>query len=146
MMLLCRHVDICTINPILFIIEEGSPLCEVNKGKVLTVSALPIDCRHRRWYKYGRRQKRIFLGYTAFAGLGLLFLAMIVGFIVYGLHSGDSDANSSASARGFKVFHWARVMSEDCVCVMGDGSPMAGLIGFWHERSMRPGCTWEPQT
>ena len=69
------------------------------------------DCPRRmssilcRWYKYGRRQKRIFLGYTAFAGLGLLFLALIVGFIVYGLHSGESEpaGNLGASARGFKV-------------------------------------------
>ncbi len=58
-----------------------------------------------RWYKYGRRQKRIFLGYTAFAGLGLLFLAMIVGFIMYGLHSGkpESAGHLGASAKGFMV-------------------------------------------
>ena len=58
-----------------------------------------------RWYKYGRRQRRIFFGYTAFAGLGLLFLAMIVGFIMYGMHSGKSEpaGNLGASAKGFMV-------------------------------------------
>lgn len=69
-----------------------------------------IECLHAqqahpscRWYKYGKRQRRIWLGYTAFAGLGLLFLAMIIGFIFYGLHSGDSDARSGTSAKGFQV-------------------------------------------
>ena len=60
-----------------------------------------------RWYKYGRRQRRIILGYTAFAGLGLVFVAMIIGFIIYGMHSGDkdrhSDPNQITSSRGFMV-------------------------------------------
>ena len=59
-----------------------------------------------RWYKYGRRQRRIFFGYTAFAGLGLLFLAMIIGFILYGLHSGKSESAGSlgaSAAKGFMV-------------------------------------------
>ena len=60
-----------------------------------------------RWYKYGRRQRRIILGYTAFAGLGLVFVAMIIGFIIYGMHSGNrdthSDPNQITSSRGFMV-------------------------------------------
>ena len=62
-------------------------------------------CIACRWYKYGKRQKRIFFGYTAFAALGLLFLAMIVGFIYYGLHTGSSNSkgNLGASANGFMV-------------------------------------------
>ena len=71
-------------------------------GKSDCAATLVIPCR---WYKYGRRQRRIFFGYTAFAGLGLLFLAMIIGFIMYGLHSGISESAGSlgGSAKGFMV-------------------------------------------
>ena len=66
-----------------------------------------------RWYKYGKRQRRIWLGYTAFAGLGLLFLAMIIGFIFYGLHSGDSDARLGTSPNGFQVAQYLPHVSTE---------------------------------
>ena len=71
-------------------------------------------CTECRWYKYGKRQKRIFFGYTAFAALGLLFLAMIIGFIYYGLHTGDSNSkgNLGASANGFMVISSSDVLLE----------------------------------
>jgi hypothetical protein len=41
--------------------------------------------RCRRWYRYGRRQRRAFLAYAVLGTLGALILAVVIGAVVYGL-------------------------------------------------------------
>lgn len=55
-----------------------------------------------RWYKYGKRQRRAIMAYTAFGTLGVIVLSVIIGAVVYGLQAGNS-APLLAAHRDFQV-------------------------------------------
>ncbi|BDA42905.1 Aminopeptidase N [Coccomyxa sp. Obi] len=53
------------------------------------------------WYKYGKRQRRAIMAYTAFGTLGVIVLSVIIGAVVYGLQAGNS-APMLAAHRDFQ--------------------------------------------